>query len=87
MPRARVLLGGLCQLFEHALVRMFGAFGRREALAQVDSDDVTPRLRTTLVRLTNSPGRDNGKINSCLSRRARVCVWRSPNSKRNVLGF
>ena len=51
-PSVPVIFQGLCALFETALVRMFGAFGRHEAL-QPNSDEITPRLRSTLVRLTN----------------------------------
>ena len=51
-PSVPVIFQGLCALFEMALVRMFGSFGRHEAL-QPNSDQITPRLRSTLVRLTN----------------------------------
>ena len=51
-PSVPVIFQGLCALFETTLVRMFGAFGRHEAL-QPTSDEITPRLRSTLVRLTN----------------------------------
>jgi hypothetical protein len=65
-PSVPVIFQGLCALFETTLVRMFGAFGRHEAL-QPTSDEITPRLRSTLVRLTNgatlgslAPGRGAG---------------------------
>ena len=51
-PSMPVIFEGMCSLFETTLVRMFGAFGRHEAL-QPESDQITPRLRTTLNRLTN----------------------------------
>lgn len=51
-PSMPVIFQGLCALFETTLLRMFGAFGRHEAL-QPTSDEITPRLRATLVRLTN----------------------------------
>eukprot|EP00227_Mantoniella_beaufortii_P006566 CAMPEP_0197614162 /NCGR_PEP_ID=MMETSP1326-20131121/59385_1 /TAXON_ID=1155430 /ORGANISM="Genus nov. species nov., Strain RCC2288" /LENGTH=1180 /DNA_ID=CAMNT_0043183031 /DNA_START=796 /DNA_END=4338 /DNA_ORIENTATION=- len=65
-PSVPVIFQGLCALFETALVRMFCAFGRHEAL-QPTSDQITPRLRSTLVRLTNGatlstlmPGKGGG---------------------------
>ena len=51
-PSVPVIFQGLCALFETTLVRMFAAFGRYEAL-QSNSDQVTPRLRSTLIRLTS----------------------------------
>ena len=56
-------------------MRMFGAFGRHEAL-QPSSDQITPRLRSTLVRLTNGaalvtlvPGKAGGSLRAPLDRR------------------
>jgi hypothetical protein len=51
-PSVPVIFQGMCALFETTLVRMFGAFGRHEALHPT-SDQITPRLRSTLVRLTS----------------------------------
>ena len=57
-PSVPVIFQGLCSLFETTLVRMFGAFGRHEAL-HANSDQITPRLKSTLVRLTNNASISN----------------------------
>ena len=49
-PSMPVIFQGLCSLFETTLVRIFAAFGQREAL-DPRSELITPRLRNTLVRL------------------------------------
>ena len=57
-PSVPVIFQGLCSLFETTLVRLFGAFGRHEAL-HANSDQITPRLKSTLVRLTNNASISN----------------------------